>query len=280
MRGSWKTDIDPSAASSSKSATHKSSLASTALRHIPIPLEKHTNDPAKNTHVVSPQSYSTHLLFRPRPRPKRSRTDFEATLSSYDYYISEDDYSTGASSSSSDTEEMVVTSLGGREKITLRASEADDTQDDNFIRFHGRNSTAGLVETTRQFKHMHMRETLSPTQLESTCPISPDNKTLAQTRRPEFWLAPHVGLFYYFCCIFLIFCLSGKSSMRVLVPILMKFLKRSFNTFLRQILLKLLLTSISGIQISYFLCYIVQPSLDNGSNGYIIVISGLHVSVH
>lgn len=68
--------------------------------------------------------------------------------------------------------------------------------------------------------------------------------------------------------------------MRVLVRILIKSLKRSFNTFLRQISPKLLLTSISAIQILYSLCYIVRPSPGNGINGYIIVISGLHVSVH
>ena len=194
MRGSWKTDIDRSTGSSSKSATQKSSLASN-VPPIPIPLEKNTNDPAKDTHVVSSSSRSTHLSFRPRPRPKRSRTDFDATQSSYDRYISEGDYSTEASSSSSDTDELVITSLGGRERITLRASEADDVQDDNSIRFHGRSSTAGLVEKTRQFKHMHMREILSQTQLESTSPISPDNKTVAQTRRPEFWQTPHVSFF-------------------------------------------------------------------------------------
>lgn len=279
MRGSWKTDIDCSTGSSSKSATQKSPLASN-VPPIPIPLEKHANDPAKDTHVISPSSRSTHLSFRPRPRPKRSRTDFDATLSSYDHYISEGDYSTEASSSS-DTDEMVITSLGGRERITLRASEADDAQDDNTIRFHGRSSTAGLVEKTRQFKHMHMRETLSPTQLESTSPISPDNKTVAQTRRPEFWQTPHVSIFIIISATFvLIVCLSGSSSMRVLVPILMKSLRRSFDTFLRQISPKLLLTSISTIQILYSLCYIVQPSPGNGINGYIIVISGLHVSVH
>ncbi|KIM40075.1 hypothetical protein M413DRAFT_73918 [Hebeloma cylindrosporum] len=189
-RGSWKSDSDPSKASSFKSANQKS-LASTVLPPVLIPFEKHTHDPAKDTHVVSPTSRSTHLSFRPRPRPKRSRTDFDATLSS-----SEEDYSTGTSSSSSDTDEMVITSLKGRERIGLRASEADDAQEYNNIRFHGRSSTAGLVETTRQFKHLHMRETLSPTQLESTIPISPDNKTVAQTRRPEFWRTPHWELKY------------------------------------------------------------------------------------
>jgi hypothetical protein len=279
VRDSWKTDIDRSTGSSSKSVTQKSSLPSN-VPPIPIPLEKHTNDPAKDTYVLSPSSRSTHLSFRPRLRPKRSRTDFDATQSSYDRYISEGDYSTEASSSS-DTDELVITSLGGRERITLRASEADDAQDDNTIRFHGRNSTAGLVEKARQFKHMHMREILSRTQLESTSPISPDNKTVAQTRRPEFWQTPYVRLFIIIsAAFFLIFCLSGSSSMRVLVPILMKSLKRSFDTFLRQISPKLLLTSISAIQILYSLCYIVQPSPGNGINGYIIVISGLHVSVH
>lgn len=208
MRGSWKTDIDRSTGSSSKSATQKSSLASN-VPSIPTPLEKHTNDPAKDTHVISPSSRSTHLSFRPRPRPKRSRPDFDTTLSSCDYYISEGDCSTGASSSSSDSDEMVISSLAGRERITLRASEADDAQDDNTIRFHGRSSTAGLVETTRQFKHMHMRETLSPTQLESTSPISPDNKTIAQTRRPEFWRTPHVSLFIISATFVLIVVLVG-----------------------------------------------------------------------
>jgi len=99
--------------------------------------------------------------------------------------ISDDDSTTDTASSPSDTEEIVITSLIGRTRITLRASDDEDSAGDNNIRFHGRSSTAGLVEATRQFKHMHMQDSSSP-------PSIPDNISVAQTRRPQFWKTPPV----------------------------------------------------------------------------------------
>ncbi|KAF8973212.1 fungal-specific transcription factor domain-containing protein [Flammula alnicola] len=181
VRGSWKTQDGPSRASSS-SIGRTPSLASNVLPPLLVPYHQaHSNDCTSQTPVCLPSLRSTHLTFRSRRRSKR---DSDATLSSNSEESSEE-----SPSSSSETEEILITSVGGREKITLRASENDDTTDDNNIRFHGRSSTAGLVETTRQFKHMHIRETMSPTQKNSPR-TSPDNLTVAQWRRPEFWQRP------------------------------------------------------------------------------------------
>ena len=90
----------------------------------------------------------------------------------------------------------MVTSLDGREKITLVASENDDTAEEANIRFHGRSSTAGLIETTRQFKHMHIRDVASlpegASPIHNSTPVFPDNLTVSQWRRPLFWKRPVV----------------------------------------------------------------------------------------
>lgn len=119
------------------------------------------------------------------------RVDLDATLSSYS-----EDSSDETSSSSEQAEETVISSLAGREKITLLVSENDNSTEDDNIRFHGRSSTAGLIEITRQFKHMHMKDTISPHQQEKQeKPASPfpPNLTVAQWRRPTFWRRPKVS---------------------------------------------------------------------------------------
>ncbi|KDR75840.1 hypothetical protein GALMADRAFT_506107 [Galerina marginata CBS 339.88] len=190
QRNSWKKQDGPSTSSSSNSATRKSSFTSNALPPLATPFQAHRNQPSILNPVLSPAPLSTHLKFHSQ-RGKRPR---DPALFAYRdaYDLSDEDSSSESSSSSSETEEIVITSLVGRTKITLRASENDDSAGDYNIRFHGRSSTAGLVEATRQFKFMHMRETMSPVEQENEASISPDNSIVAQTRRPVFWQTPTV----------------------------------------------------------------------------------------
>ncbi|KAF8161144.1 fungal-specific transcription factor domain-containing protein [Crassisporium funariophilum] len=171
IRGSWKTEIEQSSSSSSVSLTRKPSL----LPPILIPFDPQPRDSISSTSLVIPSPRTTHLLFRSQPRSKRTR-GADATLPPW--------------LDGSDTEELVITSIRGRNKFTLKASEADDPSNESNIRFHGRSSTAGLVETTRIFKHMHMRETMTSLQQDASSPTAPDNNVVAQTRRPQFWSTP------------------------------------------------------------------------------------------
>uniref|UniRef100_A0A8H7Y582 Zn(2)-C6 fungal-type domain-containing protein n=1 Tax=Psilocybe cubensis TaxID=181762 RepID=A0A8H7Y582_PSICU len=191
IRNSWKTQDDSSPASSSNAINRTSSFASAGLSPIMIPFHSDKAETVTLNPEVFPPPVSTHLVFHSQPRRARqsrilSDTSFLAYRDNLD--LTED--SDTETSSSSETEEIVITSIVGRTKITLRASENDDSDDDNNIRFHGRSSTAGLVETTRQFKHMHMRDTLGSNRPSNDLPVSPDNRSVAQTRRPQFWQTP------------------------------------------------------------------------------------------
>ncbi|PPQ63989.1 hypothetical protein CVT24_009418 [Panaeolus cyanescens] len=174
IRDSWKNQT--STVSSSKSS---------ALPPILIPNNAH------HTHVSSPtipslSPCSTHLTFGPHSHPDRARKDSPTRSMNYrDSHttkFSEDNTSSDYSSSPSDAEDTIITSLVGRMKMTLKVAEQDSDPEDGSIRFHGRISTAGLVEVARQFKHMHMQGSS-----DHASPSSPDNSTVAQTRRPVFW---------------------------------------------------------------------------------------------
>lgn len=195
IRGSWKTQ-DGFLDAPSTSFRRKSPIANNILPPLLIPYQLTSKHPGPNQNDVSSDSQSprsTHLIFRSKLPSKRTRTglDFDGRFSS-----SSEESSDEASSSSEQVEETVVTSLDGREKITLVASENDDAAEEANIRFHGRSSTAGLIETTRQFKHMHIRDTVSLPEgaapIHNPTPVFPDNLTVAQWRRPLFWKRPVV----------------------------------------------------------------------------------------
>ncbi|KAJ3517259.1 hypothetical protein NLJ89_g629 [Agrocybe chaxingu] len=177
--GSWRDEPSPPSALPPNPAV---SLPSTLIsfnseqNYRPIPT------------LVTPSSRTSHL-FRPHPRSKRHPPNFHAYRDANP--ISDDESDDDSASSSQTEEEVVVTSsLAGRTNIALVASENDDTANDNNIRFHGRSTTAGLVEATRIFKHMHIKETMSQMKRDAS-PTSPDNEIVAQTRRPQFWAKPN-----------------------------------------------------------------------------------------
>jgi hypothetical protein len=189
VRGSWKSQDGSADASSS---TRRNSFIPNILPPLLVPYRSKKDEPSHTSDIFhSPRS--THLIFRSKPpsRRMRMRVDLDVTLSSYS-----EDSSDETSSSSEQAEETVISSLAGREKITLLVSENDNSTEDDNIRFHGRSSTAGLIEITRQFKHMHMKDTISPPQQEKQeKPASPfpSNLTVAQWRRPTFWRRPKVS---------------------------------------------------------------------------------------
>lgn len=179
IRGSWKSQDGLSKTSKSTSI-----LATNILPPLLIPYQ--TQGPSKVTTatIISSSSRSTHLNFGSKPRAKHQIKKKEA-LVTFDQYRSDDSYD-GESSSSSETDEVAVPSFAGREKVTLRGVESDDATEDNNMRFHGRSSTAGLVEVTRQFKHIHFQaDSQPPTTM-------PANLTDAQSRRRQFWKRPDV----------------------------------------------------------------------------------------
>lgn len=164
VRGSWKAHLEPTVTSTSLAQVDTATTSKDAP----------TSNPLLSSHPRT-----THLTF---PRPKRSRAYAS------DYYLPDDD-STTDTSSSSDADEILASSFHGRKKISLLANEPDDTPGESGIRFHKTNSTAGLIEALNKFKDMHISETMNP---RSSAPRLPG--TSAQSRRPQFWVSPPVGL--------------------------------------------------------------------------------------
>ncbi|KAF9049793.1 fungal-specific transcription factor domain-containing protein [Panaeolus papilionaceus] len=186
IRDSWKNQNEQHYQSATTTTTLSITKqpSSSTLPQILIPQTTPNTHASLSSALVSSISpCSTHLTFGPHSHPERSKKDFPPNRLNYrdSNKFSDDNTSSDYSSSPSDTEDTIVTSLVGRMKMTLKVAEQDsDPEDDGCIRFHGRISTAGLVEVARQFKHMHF----SPDQ---GSPSSPDNSTVAQTRRPVFW---------------------------------------------------------------------------------------------
>jgi len=102
--------------------------------------------------------------------------------------------------------EAIETGLGGRHKYGLSAMEKDISAIESPIRFHGRSSTASLVEVTRTFKHMRIQEEANRNPLGDQDQITdkesekrkptvekPDNAELRVFRRPEFWSTAQVS---------------------------------------------------------------------------------------
>lgn len=185
IRGSWKSQD-----ASSKTSKSQSLLTANLLPPLLIPYQTQGPSNAATTSIISSSSRSTHLNFGPKPRTKHQPKKKEATVT-FDHYRSDDSYD-GESSSSSETDEVAVPSFSGRLKVTLRGVESDDATEDNNMRFHGRSSTAGLVELTRQFKHINF-------QADSQPPATmPANLTDAHSRRRQFWKRPDVMFSFFF----------------------------------------------------------------------------------
>ncbi|TFK44759.1 fungal-specific transcription factor domain-containing protein [Crucibulum laeve] len=203
VRDSWKNeDTNIPDPSTSRKISHSASVARldsliplSPVLDPPYHSERNGKNPVNQTAHPNAICPSTHL-FQPQPR-HASR----AKLGIYrDKNGSEGSSSLDESSSSSDAEELLVeSSIGGRKKLILVASERGSHDEDNSIRFHGRSSTAGLVETTRKFKHLHIRETMEAGMKHSPdedVSIDPPNNAINSTRRPKFWHIPHWELMY------------------------------------------------------------------------------------
>lgn len=208
MRGSWKNtganDLsqpsNPSASQPSADGTshHLSLLSIPKTKPAPV----NDQDP-----LNSSINRTTHLMFVSPQRPPQSRQSYRSK-NSISLSSSED-------SSNESSEETIETGQGGRHRLTLSANEnVAKVQMDSRIRFHGRSSTAGLVEVTRKFRHMCMQERSSPDTLEGDKddnetgdkPSSlaqmaldlprpsnkPDNEVLRVHRRFQFWSTPKV----------------------------------------------------------------------------------------
>ncbi|TEB38197.1 hypothetical protein FA13DRAFT_1725843 [Coprinellus micaceus] len=208
-----------------------SSLAPESLPPLVIPFHQDDIQGAS-----SPTTRTTHLLFKPRPKAKKRRsiaTSDKTTSNSSGR--SPATPMTGTSSlehrspvpltspadstsenpsdgSDSDSEDLFETSLAGRNRFTLRMNEIPHAGVNKML-FHGRSSTAGLVEATRKFKHLHMQESMQMEVdgLDAASPESasvrsatsskvsqgskvkvegPANERIAGTRRPQFWGTP------------------------------------------------------------------------------------------
>ncbi len=167
----------------------------------------------KSAQDLDPSEFSigrtTHLMFMSPQRPSRPRPS-PRSKASFSISSSED-------SSNESSEETIETGPGGRHRLTLSAMEnVQKVQMDSRIRFHGRSSTAGLVEVTRRFKHMSMQEDTSSNTLENdrdgqntgdrvgssirkTLDLPRpsnklDNETVRASRRFQFWSTPKVRL--------------------------------------------------------------------------------------
>ncbi|KXN92472.1 hypothetical protein AN958_08031 [Leucoagaricus sp. SymC.cos] len=196
IRGSWKDDsLDKVSGRLNPSMSQKTSNTSSS----PLSALSRHRTTAAPTHdfPMSQVDRTTHLIFKSPRDTTRSLTHRKTDLFK----------SSGLDSSSEDSandsaEETVETGMGGRNKYGLPALEEEEDLKDSRIRFHGRSSTAGLVEVTRKFKHMCMQERHSQmlgnqgrqavdagagAQRRKNVTSKPDNAELRVYRRLEFW---------------------------------------------------------------------------------------------
>lgn len=146
---------------------------------------------------------TTHLIFGP---PQSSKLSFRRALTPrpFSIEITEDTENESA-------EEAIETGLGGRHRYGLSAIEGNQTIDSR-IRFHGRSSTASLVEVTRTFKQMYIQEgvmqnslgdqgkdTFKESARHKATLEKPDNAELRVFRRPEFWSIAKVRMDLFNC---------------------------------------------------------------------------------
>jgi len=150
-------------------------------------------------HDSPPVNRTTHLIFRPSLSSKHPSGKVVVHRSSTGEF-SEDTENESAG-------EAIDTGLGGRHRYGLNALENDyNSAIESSIRFHGRSSTASLVEVTRTFKHMRIQEEAIQSSLgdqdqnadkesEKRKPTleKTDNAELRVFRRPEFWSAAKVS---------------------------------------------------------------------------------------
>lgn len=245
VRGSWKdSDDQPSttapgdfdnAASGSGTRSASSSKQSPAsgspvmtLPPIMIPFHQsdapgHFSAPARTTHLL----FKTHSKVKRKTQkrssltastvssgsgtPSTSQTAGSEYRSPSPFASSSESEASGDENSESDSEDLIETSLGGRNRLNLTMNRGPAGMSN--IVFHGRNSTARLVEEARRFKFLHMQETMKmdvekqgdPDNEEVSSTGSkaklegPDNSRVAMTRRPQFWQPLRVGLTFSSC---------------------------------------------------------------------------------
>lgn len=250
VRGSWKSQD-----ALSKSLKSQSILATNLLPPLLVPYQTQGPSNVATAPIISSSSRSTHLNFGSKPRTKPQSKKKEARVTFHQYRS--DDSDDGESSSSSETDEVAVPSFAGREKVTLRGVESDDATEDNNMRFHGRSSTAGLVEVTRQFKHIHFQADSQP-----PAPL-PTNLTDAHSRRRQFWKRPDV----MFCSLVYLglpdrMSFSGSTPTRD--TIILNFSIRLCNDYRLQTSPILWSSCIFGIQTVYFRFFTGRHSKSNG----------------
>ncbi|KAF9450417.1 hypothetical protein P691DRAFT_810360 [Macrolepiota fuliginosa MF-IS2] len=198
IRGSWKNAMPNHSNNPPKTSLSRPSVNSSPLSVLNIPK---TNSTLTKELDPSSVNRSTHLTFPPRNISHRSSRIRLGVTSDTSIPASDDSFDESE-------EETIITSSGGRHRLTLSAIEdPEGAQPDGRIRFHGRSSTAGLVEVTRKFKYLHMQgrvqgehpgnvqedgavgfsghRTSRPSQ-----PSRPGNAGLQACRRIEFWSAP------------------------------------------------------------------------------------------
>jgi hypothetical protein len=207
VRGSWKNDDKPEGLNhlSAPSPPLTTGSVSSSLSLLTRPRTTATLN-KDHDFPMSQVDRTTHLIFKtPRgsasPPPARKITLAKQSVV---------DPTTDDSPNESE-EDMVESGGDGRHKYGLSAMENDDDLAmDSRIRFHGRSSTAGLVEVTRKFKHMCMQERQEGTngrglRLDKEAKQSPqrkvvvekpDNAELRVYRRVEFWSTAPVRLTY------------------------------------------------------------------------------------
>lgn len=210
LRGSWKNVTSDEPRHPSSSSVPKPLINNSSPPLPPLTMTKSSvTSSDESKYSAPPVGRTTHLIFQP---PRSTRQPFSQTQrrSTPKSSVS----SSSSSSSNESSEETVETGRGGRQRLTLSAMEGtDETQPDSRIRFHGRSSTAGLVEVTRKFKHLCLREKCSQVHSgdifgdrKATGSASshktyisqpsnkPANEDLQVFRRLEFWSTPKVRL--------------------------------------------------------------------------------------
>ncbi|TFK25684.1 hypothetical protein FA15DRAFT_638902 [Coprinopsis marcescibilis] len=157
-------------------------------------------------------SRTTHLLFKTRLKKQKSRAGSDYTVSSGSgsstairtnpaspyASTSGSEYEYSDEDSDEDSNYLLASSQAGRSRLGLGMAETPQAPD-NRILFHGRSSTAGLVETTRMLKHLHLQEAMGmdtgvkdeDTGKDLKVKVEgPDNTKLSQSRRAMYWQTP------------------------------------------------------------------------------------------
>ncbi|KAF9465075.1 fungal-specific transcription factor domain-containing protein [Collybia nuda] len=136
---------------------------------------------------------STHLVFGSQPtRGSHLKPDHLHSDEDTDDDDSDDNQSSSSDHSASSLTLEIENVTGLVKKLKLRGTEDDSDQPpENNNRFHGKSSAVGLVEATRQFKLLHLLDSLESARPSRESPQGIEDLPLGSlTRRPEFWRTP------------------------------------------------------------------------------------------